>query len=193
MAYQENIPQPTDTLQASQSDLLGNFQALKQLIDVNHGTFGSANEGKHTFLTIPDFGGTPVFAGTDIGLYSNTSSLTSLEELFIRPSDGSTNIPLTAARKQETGWSYLPSGILVKWGTGNGNGLTTLTFGVGPNFPAFTTLLAVQITTFDSSTSQVDTFVRLVDFSATQFRVYCSARTSTANAAANFKYLAIGI
>ncbi len=47
MSYQNNIPQPTDALSQSQSDILNNFAAIQTLIDVDHVDFANINQGKH--------------------------------------------------------------------------------------------------------------------------------------------------
>lgn len=56
MAYNQNLPQATDAISDSQSGILGNFQAIKTLVDVNHVTFDdpSGNQGMHKFLQMPD-------------------------------------------------------------------------------------------------------------------------------------------
>ena len=190
--YNENIPQPTDTLDQSQSDLLANFQAIKQLIDVDHGTFGSSEEGTHIKLTIPDSGGVPSFSGTDIGIYANVSTFTSKNELFMRPSDGGTDFPWTGKDAATQGWTYLPSGILLKWGTAPSNGDSTFVFPLSPD-PAFTELFSVQVTTVNTSTSDTDMFVRLRAFIPTQIQTFGSPRTTIGSKATTYHYLAIGI
>lgn len=193
MAYNDSIPQPTDILQQSQADLLANFQALKQLIDVNHSTFGSATEGKHAQVAMPNLGVTPTFSGTDGVFYTNTTSLAGGTSVFVkRPSPGMP-IPITVFGGAAEGWSYLPSGILLKWGRGNGSGPVTTVFPVGATIPNLTTAYNAIITVDGVGAGDIDIAVRVSNLTNTQIEVYCSKRTEFGAAAASFRYLIIGI
>lgn len=123
MAYQENKPQSTDTVSTSQSDLLGNFQAIKTLIDVNHATFGSATEGKHPIVHFPMLtvtaGSVPAATTTtEYALYSTTAGL------WVRPPDKTagtvkSDINFTESSKASVGWGRLACGVIIEWGTGS--------------------------------------------------------------------------
>ena len=56
--YQSTKPAAADQLNNSQDDIQKNFEAIKDLIDVNHETFagGAGNEGKHKWTTFPEQG-----------------------------------------------------------------------------------------------------------------------------------------
>jgi hypothetical protein len=104
MAYNPNIPQPTDQISVSQGQILNNFQALNPFI---LGIFD-----------LPPQATPPTFTAGDIGLYSMipaAAPLTGINELFVTYADGS-SLPITAALFSNTGYAYLPSGILIKWG-----------------------------------------------------------------------------
>lgn len=62
MAFQPNIPQPTDFLSDSQADLLGNNQALDSVYGTDHYAFSNAtvNNGKHKKVSTPDQTTAPV-------------------------------------------------------------------------------------------------------------------------------------
>lgn len=195
MAYQANKPQPTDRLKDSVADLEGNFQALKTLVDVNHGTFGSINEGKHEFVTFPEQGAAPaVPGGTDVNMYLAVSAGSSnANDFFIQRSAGA-DVPFSAALKLNNGWTYLPSGIIMQWGNGSagvsGSGSTTQSFIF--TFP--TNCLSVQLTPFTGGTvADQNTFVQLISRANNQFTYFYSGRT-TANAPSvvQFTWLAIG-
>jgi len=49
--YDNNIVNPDDLLSDSQSEIQQNFQAILDLISVNHYPFGDPNAGKHQFMT----------------------------------------------------------------------------------------------------------------------------------------------
>lgn len=200
MAYQNNIPQPTNALDQSQGDLLNNFIAIQSLIEVNHETFGSINEGKHKFVTFPQQPGAPTFTPGDIGLYNINYPTAAKNELFahIQTFAGTLDVPATASIMSQInpganidGWTYYPSGILMYWQSISGNGLTTIT--VNNTFAPFNAIFAVLLSVSDPSTGDVNTAVRLVDIlSPTQFRVFFSSRTATGAAAGAAKALIIG-
>ena len=193
MSYQSNIPLATDLLSKSQSDILNNFAAIQTLIDVNHVDFASSDQGKHKFITFPVQSPAPTFNAGEIGLYNFLSTRTSQDELYLVNSVGTT-IPLTESLQSATGWAYLPSGILLKWGSGTANGLTTFTFPAGATIPAFNHVFSMQITTAYPNINDGNGFVRLNSFLApwTQFTAYGSQRTAQVNTAVSFQYLAIG-
>ncbi len=196
MAYQNNIPQPTDALSQSQSDILNNFAAIQTLIDVNHVDFASSDQGKHKFITFPLQGAAPVINAGEIGLYNALSTKTAKDELYLINSTGGT-VPLTESQQvaRSSGWAYLPSGVLLKWGSSNANGLSTITFPAGPTIPAFNSIFTIILTTQYPNASDGDGFVRLNDFLApwTTFTVFGSQRTKVASiGAVGFQFLAIG-
>ena len=124
--YQETKPLATDKLSTSQGELQQNFEAIKDLIDENHETFnnGASPEGKHkkvdvTNIALPAI--EPVAAGTDLTMYNYLNALTAQGEMYVRR-NGADGVPFTANKVEIgaatlDGWSYLPSGLLMKWGT----------------------------------------------------------------------------
>lgn len=117
MAYNANIPQPTDKISNSQSDLLNNFIEIKNLVDVNHETFGSANQGAHKFITFTDqtASGAPATAGTNIDMYN--LPISGVQHLYIKRAAG-TPVPFTQSSNLGNGWTYLASGLIIAWGQG---------------------------------------------------------------------------
>jgi hypothetical protein len=193
MPYNANIPQPTDQLSQSQPQLLANFQALQTLIDVNHVDFASADQGKHKKVTFPVQNPAPAFIAGEVGLYNFLSPLTTNNELYLTNSAG-TSFPMTAKLGAGNGWSYLPSGLLIKWGINQAaNGSTVVNFPVSANIPVFTAVYAAFVTTVDAGAGDSNTFVRLSSFNTTTITAYGSLRTIAGASAANFNYLVIGI
>lgn len=135
MAYQNNIPQPTDQLSKSQADLLNNFIEIALAFNLNHGNFNSgANQGKHAFVELFTQSPKPTTSAGEVGLYSQTSSFTSQPELAIQKQTGGVSYEFTSAgyvvgTAAVPGWAVFPSGILLKWGftTGSGAGIVTVT------------------------------------------------------------------
>jgi hypothetical protein len=209
MAYQANIPQPTDLLSQSQSDLLNNFQALQTLIDINHVDFASGDQGKHKWVTFPLQGATPPagsgFLAGELGLYNATSSLTAQNELYINKTNQATVVQVattasilssnSAPAQNSFGWTMIPSGIVLKWGNFSGfSGLNTVTLTTSAaDGPALTQILSVQLTPYNPAGGDVNFAVRLANIiSPTQFNVYISSRTAAGAAVGGFQYLVIG-
>lgn len=204
MAYNNAIPQSTDELKNSQSDLLANFQAIKTLVDVNHVTFDdpTGDQGKHKYLTMPEQSSNPTTAVSEMALFTQLASITSKNEMALRKESNGSVLPFTASTLSNTpapaalssGFSYLPSGFILQWGssTGLAGGVNTITF-AAPAFP--TKCISVILNPLKSGTSDEDFAVRLIDFPASnQFRFYISKRTATGAAATTggVSYLAIG-
>jgi hypothetical protein len=204
MPYNANIPQPGDQLSQSQSDLLNNFQALQTLIDINHIDFASPDQGKHKWVTFPVQSAAPpiAFNAGELGLYSFLNPTTNQNELYINKTNQVTvtQIPTTASILSVNsnpglsvpGWTYLPSGILIKWGSGTANGSTNAIFPVSANIPVFTNVMNMSVTTAYNNTSDGDGFVRLSSFTNVGFNVYGSARTTVSTKSVLFQYMAIG-
>lgn len=196
MAYTPNIPNAGDVIADSQPQLKGNFQAVKQLIDVNHGTFGSANEGKHHKVSFPVQSPTPTFSAGDLGLYSFLNPTTNKNELYCHKIQNATTaeVPLTASilssatPAQDTGgWTYLPSGIYMSFGSANGNGLTTITLG---NHPP-NQILSVMVCPKANAITYVNLQVRLIDvLNSSQFRIFVSVNGVAA--AGGFSFIVMG-
>lgn len=207
--YNANIPQSTDQISQSQDQILQNFQAISALVNINHVDFASGDQGKHKWVTLPSQGAIPPagsgFAAGELGLYNATNATTTKGELYINKTNQATvvQVPSTASTlsinsapaANAGGWTYLPSGIILKTGNASGvSGLVTVTLpsGVGVA-PSFTQILGVIVCPYSTSTSDVDFAVRFVDIlSATQFRIYVSSRTGTGSASGGFQFLAFG-
>jgi len=148
MAYKSSIPVTTDLLSQSQSDILGNFTAIKTLVDINHVTFDAADQGKHSFIQFPVQNPVPTTGAGEVGLYCQTSALTGIPELVFSHQSAGTTYEFTSAVKNETGYTMLPSGIIFKWGSGtvDANTTATVTFSNGAGIPDYTTVYNVQVT-----------------------------------------------
>ena len=118
MAYNQNIPQATDRIKDSQSDLLNNFQSIKTLVDINHETFDSANEGKHLKVDLTDqTSSVPSPAAGQIVLYNadDVATGTGNKELWAN-SNGGVTYPITAGVRNTQGWSRIGGGVYLIWG-----------------------------------------------------------------------------
>lgn len=147
MAYNQNIPQPADQLKNSQPQLLANFQEINTALNVNHVGFNLGDEGKHKFLQMPEQIAAPVTNASEIALFSFLGANSGVTELnFKRAGNPLTSIPFTEGLLATPGWTILPCGLVVKWGSSvlpaSGVPVTSLAwnfvFPVAGNIRAFT-------------------------------------------------------
>jgi len=116
MAYSNSIPGANDLLSQSQQDIQDNFAAIKTLVDINHVTFDTGDQGKHKHISFPEQGADPTTAANEKALYSKQSALSGVAELFIRNESDGDVVEITSATKASEGWTMLPSGIQLVWG-----------------------------------------------------------------------------
>lgn len=159
MAYNANIPQSTDVPASSESSMLNNFIAINNFVNVNHGPFNSASAGKHTFVELVKQSSAPSFTVSETGIYNANFVTTAAPETYLyhQSAVGGYGTPMSASILSTDapvngmdGWSYLPSGILVRWQSISGNGLTTIT--VGGTGPAFTNIFSVFLVPVNTGT-----------------------------------------
>jgi hypothetical protein len=192
MAFNPNIPAPTDKLSQSQQDILANFQAIAPLFD----------QGTQQYIDLPVQPSAPTFSPGDEGIYNLNYTTTSLNELFVhkQTSAGTADIPMTASILStvaapipgSSGWTYLPSGLLLKWGQASGNGSATFDTTSLPG-PAFTGIIHVQLTPASGTAGDANFAVRLVGINnPNQVLVYLSSRTSTGAAPGSYYIFIIG-
>lgn len=197
--YNPNIPQPNDLPSQSQGQLLLNFGAISDLIDVDHVDFAAAGAGKHKKVTFPVQPEIPVFAAGDIGLFSTESNTTGVNELYLYNVAG-VSTPISASilstdptpANDSDGWAYLPSGFLLKWGSETVTGNQTVLFPVSADIPVFTQVVSVQLSAQGAAGGDSDRFVTLKTFTSTGITAYGSNRVALTPAATIFQYLAIG-
>lgn len=188
MAYNPSVPQATDLVSQSQDDILNNFTAIKTLVDINHVTFDAVGEGKHAFVQFPVQSPVPTTGAGEVGLYSQTSAITGNPELVFAPESAATTYEFTSATKNSTGFTMLPSGIIIKWGTGTVGANTTAvaTFDAAAGVPAFTTVYNVQVTR--QGTTGETGVLYYQSYTTADVTVF-----NTADAAKTFFYIAIGV
>ena len=197
--YQQNKPLPTDQLSVSQGDIEQNYQAIKALVDVNHGTFtgGASPEGKHIKVDVTQIAppaAEPVAAGTDLTIYNFLNALTTQSEMYVRR-NGAAGTPFTASRNSTTdGYFYLPCGLLVRYGRGNATGNSSITLATQPYL---TTVYFTMVTPRQTAgnTNRSTTYRSLTIIPATSFtlNVTCAVRTTDAPVSVDFNYLIIGV
>jgi hypothetical protein len=163
MPYNYNIPQATDQLNVSQPQILANFSALG-VIGGNTSANSSALNGTAglNYLFLASGGANPP-VGTTFGASNAIFSSVFVvgagpnqNEIFINKQNQATpnvTIPMTASILSQnsapgansTGWTYLPSGILMKWT--QSVGAHGINFNAGGAFgPNFTQVIMAWVT-----------------------------------------------
>ncbi len=197
MAYTANVPQGTQRISDTQPLILGNFQDIPVLLDVNHYSFSSGDAGKHRFITMPQLAAAPAaFAANEMGLFVKNEALTAQSEMYVRRA-ASTDVPFTARdASTPAGWTYLPSGLIIKWNTFSTGGVAVSTVDTNTFGPTITTLLNVQLTVYNTAATDQDyyAYVRTLNSPAGgQFTALGVNRTTTGFKAGAFRWLAIGV
>ncbi len=199
MAYQANIPAATDVKSQSQSAIQGNFQALA--------SFGNG----YADFTVKS--ATPSIAATDTGFYTKsltaTGSIVANNEMYIQKQTlgnaTQSQIPMTASVLSNksvavnlAGWTYLPSGLLLKWGnkdTTTRNAVVYVDVDTISGGPAFTTIFSVQVSPYKSTTTDAISAAVLSPLSAqtgASIGMYLNSAV-VLGAGAGIQYFVIGV
>lgn len=148
------VPNSGQTLGNTRDAIRINFSNIDTGFAVNHAPFNSGvDTGKHTIVDfIPGAAATPAFS--HIAIYNKVSG--GLSNLYVRKNNGvlSTEIPFTQSGSNlgalgGKGYTYLPSGVIMKWGTFTTAGgvrvvnAQTIDF---PGLPVFTNVFSAQVT-----------------------------------------------
>lgn len=187
MAYNNNTPLASQRIKDTQQPIRDNFAELDTYTAVNHEALNSASAGKHKFLNLTVQGGAPANGATDISLFNMVSTLSGVRELFYAKGAGA-SVEITAGNGGGSGWTKLPSGIIVQWGQGSVIGNASLTF---PK--AFPTLCYFAVAGIEApGATDVNKAVRVTAYNATTVTFYVSPRITTGTATAQVNYIAFG-
>ena len=190
MAYKPGIPLSTDIPSQSQGDISTNFAGLKTFIEIDHVAIDDVKQGKHNKVTLPILATAdqPTTGASEVGIFSRTSTETANKELVFlpestAPADG---IEFTAALKNVNGWTRLPSGILLKWGTSDVLAINagSFSFPVAGTVPVFANVYSGQLTVAQTGR---DKTVAISAISTTTVTTWNSSSSTT-----RVRYLVIG-
>ena len=212
-SYLNNIPAATDQLSVSQGQIQTNFASTESLVDVDHVDFNSVNAGMHNTVTLPLFATnatytvSPPYSTTNFILYNvaNAAPFPAVNQLWINnPTNlAVTAIPLAASilnsnaapGVNSSGYTYLPSGLIIQWGYGttSTNFAAPTTFNFSIAFPN----MCIQVmptakATQGFPTTDPNTVVYTVAVGLGSFTAIGVQRIGSTAVAANFNYLAIG-
>lgn len=118
MSYNPNIPQSSDFLSVSQTDLLTNFTQLDDLFGQDHEKFSAgSNQGKHNKSTYLEQSTAPSTAANEGALYAK--AISGITQLFFRDESNGTEHQMTGIVPGQTGTHYgidLAAGIQLRFG-----------------------------------------------------------------------------
>lgn len=183
MAYTNNIPTASQFISVSQPLIQANFQELDTYTQVDHVALNATNQGTHNKVSFFEQAADPGVAGTFTELY--TKNVAGKPRLFIQNTDGIYQLsgvnPVSAA----SGYTWLPGGILMQWGTNTSASGAIITFPVAFSGVPY----SVQCTVFQATTNRHFVYVRAQSasgFTTTQLDSGGSGETNT------FSWIAIG-
>lgn len=191
-----NVPLSGQTLAQTRDPIRTNFSTIDTAFSVDHVTYSDPNQGQHNKVTFNPQSSAPSFPVGDNGLYSKTPAapfpLTGVNELFVVKNNG-TAVPMTASLQSTDGYSYLASGIIIKWGRVNiptSNTNFTRTFPVAPNIPVFNNCFVVVVTPLTGSGGSAAPQVSNIN--NVGFDLYSREIGAFGTATGDFSYIAIG-
>jgi len=201
LAYNANIPQPTDRKNDSQDDLLQNFTALSTFLNTNHVDLNAIGEGKHKFVEFPKQTSDPAAVTDEVFLFARESTYTANKVVLSYRQDSGADGKIydIGDGGATAGWSLLPSGLLMKWGFLNWT--TAMAQDVQfvipfANSPSFSPIVYVNFHPLKSASSDLDAHVRYQAFSTgpQEIDVYVTKRTDSTKPTEsfNFWYLIFG-
>jgi hypothetical protein len=202
-----NVPLTGQSLGITRVPINQNFSTINSAFGIDHVTMTppgtAAPQGYHDQVSLVVQGSTPPTAwGTTYnGIYAYVPTLTNKAEVYIhgQKASGATEVPISASILSTTtpssgiatgtsGWTYLPSGIIMKWGTVDVSGANApIVFPTSANIPAFTQCLNIQLTLANAGGSPTD-FVRVSTFTNLQFTYVVTNK----DANSHLMYFAIG-
>lgn len=127
--YTATTPQAASPMNSTQSEILNNFQAIQELLEVNHVGFNQSTSGKHNLLVMNEQAEDPGTGASDLSLYVKASTDINTAEVFYQyPNDGQveqlTGTTGTASATDnitstQVGYVTFPSGFQISWGYGS--------------------------------------------------------------------------
>lgn len=201
--YYNNIPQATDRISQSQGQILANFAELQTAFSANHVSLGTAlpPDGQHNVvsyaLQAPGFA---IPAVANIYTYKLNSTLTAQDELYMAryvapASPYNFDVPITARQytiaPDVQGWTYLPSGMLMKWGDVNVvGGNAHIAFPAAATIPVFNQAMVASVVPYSAAANLVSAKVSAL--SATHIDIQVTNIVTHAPQATHVFYIVLG-
>jgi hypothetical protein len=207
MTFTAGQPENGQSLGASKVPIRDNFTAIVADLGVNHVAINLADQGKHKFLQMPEQGSAPTTAANEGGLYTKVGPSPAQTQLFYRAESSGFEYQMTQTIAASTalfatdtnyiapattlgGWTFLPGGLLLQYGTivpTSTPGFTAVAYPV--TFPSGNPAFCIQITaTTTSSNGDQTASLRAGTSASTGF----SINTSSSGNVTLFNWIAIG-
>ncbi len=139
--YTVDTPQAPQQFNLSQPEILANFQAINELISVNHTGFNIPNDfGKHKFVQMPFQTEDPETAENVIAMYTKATGSPNVAEIFYRYPGNGEVVEIKPVVNRGFGTAYnvgdiqvavqFPSGFILKYASNNtgSSGNTDITY-----------------------------------------------------------------
>jgi hypothetical protein len=150
--YDNNIVNGPDLLSESQGPMQQNFEAISDLIDVNHVGFNDPDQGKHKFVTFRRNTNRGQSTANDKIINSQNYPFTNTSELLFGNFPGVSGFVQTArdVSFSQPLWAvFSDKGLVIKTMTVAAvNGAARLIFPTGPGIPPFSNIQNVQLCIF---------------------------------------------
>ncbi|CAB4121128.1 hypothetical protein UFOVP9_10 [uncultured Caudovirales phage] len=210
--YTAVTPNVADAMNTTTTTIRSNFQAINELVAVNHVTFNSSDVGKHNFVSLEFQDPVPAVQSQQLTMYcAATGSPNPAEIFYTYPSSLTTNnlveqltdqtVPSTGTGtsfgNSSQGYCTFPSGVKIRWGqqktTNDSGGAGPFSFTSGT--PAYTTYLQCSATspTTTGTTSplgiQLNGFINPTNFYAANYGNDPASTSTTVT----FNYLMMGV
>jgi hypothetical protein len=150
MTFTPDMPITGDTLGSTRDRIRGNFQETAAVFAINHVAFNNTGKGKHPFLQMPEQSAAPTTLVNEGGFYCKQATNPAETNMFFRGESNGKEYQITSADQTNNanfgtfpGWSFLPGGLVIQYGSQNsiGNSITVV-------FPKAFKATTVPIVTF---------------------------------------------
>lgn len=168
MSFNSNIPLITDPILQSQRQLKANFKAINSAFSTNHAALTRSPDvaGMHNMLTLRPQTMDPATSSTQVALYNKIVS--SVPEMFFRPSGSATTIQLTypsiKSDSSTTQYTFIAGPFIVYGGVvSNPTNGQTVTLSPGSSLK-YVDLIMANATENVSTTSVIPTSIAGTSF-----------------------------
>ena len=182
-----DVPLAGQRINNSQPQIRQNFATLQTGLVVDHVDFTAVNAGKHNKVTFPSAVVPPAAAATEFTMYNAVAGL--VNELHIRRGNAVGGYPITqhAFAAGTNGFSYLSSGLVIKFGQGITDiaGNATINLNAAALGPHYTAVPFIQITMVRNPPYPDPLSYSVHNVAAASFKMSCTYNNT------NFNWFAI--
>jgi hypothetical protein len=188
--YTQNVPNPPNLPSADVGNMQTNTNSIFSIWNVDHETFGSAGsiDGRHKQVSLINEAAPGVPANIGGVLFANNPAPTNISWPFWQNASGTTQLISGIPSAANPGYSFLPGGLIIQWGTKTplvNQTLTAVTFPIAFPNNCFVVLVTEKRTASPNNVDQLYVNAK----STTTFSYYA---TTTGTGFASFDWIAIG-